>query len=249
MIVEKRPAEAGFSSGSLAPQGPARGVIVPAGDGASFSVVGSVGADITGSPDVICGSCGGGGMPASAYFTGNQTAQINSYYCGPAAVHEALGDFGLNLSQSQIASLLKTTTAGTAWSGGGTSPTGYPVADAMNAMQGVNHYVPQYVSSATSSVIYTYEEDLMSDVYGMGAPVIGDAWEKSGQDHLAGHPVVDTIYHWFTIRGYQDSGSSTMYEDSVHNATSISWYAGVPAYTTYPSSKIVNIVTGRGYVW
>ena len=40
-----------------------------------------------------------------------------------------------------------------------------------------------------------------------------------------------------------------MYEDSAHNATSVPWYAGVPAYSTLSSSKIVTIVEGRGYVW
>jgi hypothetical protein len=40
-----------------------------------------------------------------------------------------------------------------------------------------------------------------------------------------------------------------MYEDSVHNAGSVSWHASVPAYSTLPSSSIVSIVAGRGYVW
>jgi hypothetical protein len=40
-----------------------------------------------------------------------------------------------------------------------------------------------------------------------------------------------------------------MYEDSVHNAKSVSWSSNVPAYSTLPSSWIVSIVAGRGYVW
>ena len=99
--------------------------------------------------------------------------------------------------------------------------------------------------------------DLLNDILGTllqfqqtGTPLVGDAWETRSSDyHLVGHPTDRTIFHWFEIRGYQNSGGSTMYEDSVHNATSVSWYAGVPAYSTLPSRQIVFIVSGRGYVW
>jgi hypothetical protein len=199
-----------------------------------------------GSPD--CG--GGGGYPSSASLTANQTAQDTGYYCGPASVHEALGALGVSLSQSAAASALHTTTGGTAWSGGGTSPSGYPVPDVLNAHQTRNAYVPQGVSSATSSAIATYEGDLEMDIYAVAVPLVGDAWETpTSAHHLVGHPTDRTIFHWFEIRGYQDSGGSTMYEDSVHNASSVSWHAGVPAYSTLPSSWIVSIVSGRGYVW
>lgn len=88
------------------------------------------------------------------------------------------------------------------------------------------------------------------DIYALGVPLIGDAWETPYSDyHLVGHPTDRTIFHWFETRGYQKSGASTMYEDSVHNAKSVSWYASVPAYSILPSSWIVSIVAGRGYVW
>jgi hypothetical protein len=200
---------------------------------------------------VPCGGCGGGGgYPSSAHVVANQTAQITSYYCGPASVHEALGALGVSLSQSAAASALHTTTGGTAWSGGGTSPSGYPVPDVLNEYENQNYYVPQPVSSPSSSTIQTYETDLEQDIYLMSAPLVGDAWETQNSDHhLVGHPGDRTILHWFEIRGYKSSGGSTMYEDSVHNAQSVSWHAGVPAYSTLPSSWIVGIVSGRGYVW
>jgi len=202
-------------------------------------------------PSFACGGdCGGsGGYPASASLIANQSPQITSYYCGPAAVHEALGALGVSLSQSAAATALHTTTAGTAWSGGGTSPSGYPVPDVMNRYQGRNYYAPQYVASATSSAISTYENDLMYDISVIRAPVIGDAWEVPGGSHLNGHPGYLQIFHWFEIRGYFGSGGSTLYEDSVHGATSISWSGNVPAYSNLPSSQIVTIVSGRGYVW
>ncbi len=224
MIAEKRAAETQFATGF---------------------------ATLIDGPDSSCGaSCGGGGgYPSSASLAANQTAQSTSYYCGPASVHEALGALGVSLSQSAAATALHTTTAGTAWSGGGTSPSGYPVPDVMNAHESTNYYVPQYVASATSSAISTYEEDLEADIYAIGAPLLGDAWEVPGHPHLVGHPSNLQIFHWFEIRGYQNYGASTMYEDSVHGASSISWSGGVPAYPTMSSSTIVGIVAGRGYVW
>jgi hypothetical protein len=201
-------------------------------------------------PFSTCGStCGGGGLPSSASLAANQTPQATSYYCGPAAVHEALGALGVSLSQSAAAAALHTSGDGTSWSSGGTSPSGYPVPDVLNRYQSRNYYVPVYLPSVTSSAISTYESDLRTDIGSIRAPLIGDAWEIPGGYHLDGHPGNEQIFHWFEIRGYQNSGGSTMYEDSVHGATSISWSANVPAYSTMASSKIVSIVSGRGYVW
>jgi hypothetical protein len=203
-------------------------------------------------PSSECGDgCGGNGnYPSSASLAANQTPQATSYYCGPAAVHEALGALGVSLSQSAAAAALHTTTAGTAWSGGGTSPSGYPVPDVLNRYQNRVYYVPQPVSSPTSKAISTYENDLEMDIAALRAPLVGDAWETQYSTyHLVGHPTDRTIYHWFEIRGYQSSGASTMYEDSVHGATSIGWSPNVPAYSTLSSTAIVSIVSGRGYVW
>ena len=200
-------------------------------------------------PSVVCASCSGGGYPSSAHLAANQTSQATSYYCGPASVHEALGTIGIALSQAAAATKLHTTTGGTAWSGGGTSPSGYPVPDVLNGNQGRNYYVPQPVPNATSNAISTFKGDLKMDVYAIGAPLVGDAWEVPGGPHLVGHPTNREIFHWFEIRGYQNSGGSTMYEDSVHGAGSISWSGGVPAYSTLASGTIVTIISGRGYVW
>jgi len=203
----------------------------------------------TGTITSYCSYGCGGGYASSASIVPNQTPQITSYYCGPAAVHEALDALGVSLSQSAAAAALHTTTDGTAWSGGGTSPSGYPVPDVLNRYQSRNYYVPQPVSSATSGAISTYELDLEQDIYAVRAPVVGDAWEVPSGYHLNGHPTDRTIFHWFEIRGYYGSGDTTLYEDSVHGATSISWSGSVPAYSSLPSYKIVSILGGRGYVW
>ena len=213
----------------------------------------SQGGDVTLAPSLdpsfVCASCSGGSYPSSAHLAANQTSQSTSYYCGPASVHEALGTIGISLSQAAAATKLHTTTGGTAWSGGGTSPSGYPVPDVLNGSQGRNYYVPQPVSNATSNAISTFKGDLKMDVYAVRAPLVGDAWEVPGGPHLVGHPANREIFHWFEIRGYQNSGGSTMYEDSVHGASSISWSGSVPAYSALASSTIVTIISGRGYVW
>lgn len=202
---------------------------------------------------VECGDAcgGGGGYPDSSHLAANQTPQSKNYFCGPAAVHEALDALGVSMTQSAAAAALHTTSTGTGWSGAGTKPSGYPVPDVLNANESQNFYVPQAVAPPpTSNAISTYEKDLVTDVAGMRAPLIGDAWETSTSDHhLVGHPTDRTILHWFEIRGYEGSGATTLYEDSVHGATSVSWYAGVPAYSSLPSSWIMSIVGGRGYVW
>jgi hypothetical protein len=206
---------------------------------------------LSSTPSSTCGSsCGGGGSyPSSASLVANQTPQITSYYCGPASVHEALDAVGVSLSQSAAAAALHTTTEGTAWSGGGTSPSNYPVPDVLNRYQSRNYYVPQPVSSATSSAINMYENDLEADVSGVRAPLVGNAWETPSGYHLTGHPGGQQILHWFEIRGYYGSGGTTLYEDSVHGASSISWSGNVPAYSNLPSYQIVSILGGRGYVW
>ena len=202
-------------------------------------------------PSATCGSScdGGGSYPSSASLAANQTPQSTSYYCGPATVHEALGALGVSLSQSAAATALHTTTGGTAWSGGGTSPTGYPVPDVMNRYQSRNYYVPQPVSSATSSAIGTTRTTWRWTSLRSGRRWWAMRGKRRSGYHLVGHPGGQQIFHWFEIRGYYGSGGTTLYEDSVHGATSISWSGSVPAYSNLPSRQIVSIVGGRGYVW
>jgi len=195
------------------------------------------------------------GVAAAAMTTdslsADQNPQKTSYWCGPASVNEALGQMGKWFTQAQLAQELGTTTAGTAWSGGPTT-TGFPVPDVMNAHQTRNYYIPTAVSySPSSAEVSYYKANLVYNISTVRAPLIGDAYEMAGSVyHLAGHPDDHTIYHWFDIRGYANGGASTMYEDSVHGADDvIGWAWRVPAYSTMPSSSIVTIVGGRGYVW
>jgi hypothetical protein len=189
--------------------------------------------------------------PSSASVAANQVAQLTSYWCGPAAEKEALGQFSIYHTQQTMANQLGTTTDGTAWSGGPTS-TGHPIPDVLNSYNVPIYYIPEPVpGSPSSGDISNYKSFIVADIgYPPAGPLVGDAWETpSSTYHLVGHPHDRTIFHWFDIRGYNTSGANTLYEDSVHGATSVSWYAGVPAYSTLSSTAIVHIVGGRGYVW
>jgi hypothetical protein len=142
---------------------------------------------------------GSSSISASASLTQNQNPQETSYWCGPATVKEALGQLGKSFSQALLAAELRTTTSGTGWSGGGTSPTGFPVPDVMNAHQSRNYYVPESVpGSPSTSDVSNYKAFLMRDIATVRAPVIGDAWTTSGSTFwLVGHPHSATIFHWF----------------------------------------------------
>jgi hypothetical protein len=195
------------------------------------------------------------GMPSSESVAKNQTPQKTGWWCGPATVHEALGQLHHEYSQAFLAARLGTTeSGGTAWSGGPTA-TGHPVPDVLNKYQSFA-YLPQEVSmSPGDQEIERYKNRLTGDIWLAGAPVIANAWTtKYSEFWLVGHPQRTTVKHWFDIYGYQvDSGGTTWtkYEDSVHGvpASMISWAPGVPAYSQLPSHRVAHIVGGRGYVW
>ena len=186
-------------------------------------------------------------LPAARDLRATQQAQVTNYFCGPATVSEMLAQMGTKLTQRAVARQLKTTTAGTDWS----NPGGYPVPKVLNKNQKKNTYVAVGLPwSPTKAQIKTFETDLVTDInHNGGVPLAGNAYEVPGGPHLVGHPVNQTIFHWFDIRGYRKSGATTDYEDSVHGASSIGWAATVPAYSSLPSKTIVTIIGARGYAW
>lgn len=187
------------------------------------------------------------GLPPARDLRATQQAQVTNYFCGPATVSEMLAQMGTKLTQRAVARQLKTTTAGTDWS----NPGGYPVPKVLNKNQKKNTYVAVGLPwSPTKAQIKTFETDLVTDInHNGGVPLAGNAYEVPGGPHLVGHPVNQTIFHWFDIRGYKKSGATTDYEDSVHGASSIGWAATVPAYSSLPSKTIVTIIGARGYAW
>jgi hypothetical protein len=185
--------------------------------------------------------------PAARNLRPTQRRQVTNYFCGPATVTEMLAQMHVNVRQRLAARELGTTQNGTDWS----NSSGYPVPEVLNENQRINDYVAVGLPWVpTRSQLRTYESDLVADInHGRGAPLAGDAYEVPGGPHLVGHPAGSTIFHWFDIRGYQNYGATTDYEDSVHGASSIGWGVSVPAYSSLTSSAIVNIVGARGYDW
>ncbi len=202
-------------------------------------------------PEGVC--CG----PSSAYVGQDQQTQINEDYCGAAAVSETLHDMSwawdTGASQQTAASLLRTNSNGTAWYG--VQPnvpsvylTNYPVPDVLNYGMDAIWYGPVGLpDSPTSGDVTSYENNLASDIT-EGYPVVGDAYEVAGSPyHLPGHPISETIYHWFMIYGFFDYANYTAYEDSATNMNVYGW--SVQPYNTISSSTLVVILGGRGYVW
>jgi hypothetical protein len=186
-------------------------------------------------------------LPAARDLAATQQAQSRDYYCGPATVAEMLAQLGRQVTQATAARELGTSPAGTSWADGAS----YPVPNVLNMNQRRNSYTAVALPwSPTTAQVGQFEADLIADInYNGGVPLAGNAYEVAGGPHLAGNPVDQTILHWFDIRGYQDSGSVTDYEDSVHGASSIGWSAAVPAYSSMSSSAIVAILGARGYDW
>jgi hypothetical protein len=187
------------------------------------------------------------GLPSARDLEGSQQAQILDYFCGPATVSEMLAQVGVTLSQQRAARELGTTGSGTDWS----DASGYPVPKVLNENQHRNTYVAVALPwTPTPAQARRYQADLVTDInrHG-GVPLAGNAYEVPGGPHLAGNPPDSTIFHWFDIRGYQDSGAVTDYEDSVHGASSIGWSDGVPAYSSISSNVVVQILGARGYDW
>jgi hypothetical protein len=197
-------------------------------------------------PDAACakGACRDG-LPAARVLAATQEPQHRDYFCGPATVSEMLAQMGTRLSQFAAARELGTTTNGTDWS----DASGYPVPNVLNDNQSRNDYVAVALPwSPTTRQTQTFETDLVADInHDGGVPLAGDAYEVAGGPHLVGHPLDQTIMHWFDIRGYAEHGAVTDYEDSVHDASSVAW--DVPAYSSMPTSTIVEILGARGYDW
>lgn len=168
-----------------------------------------------------------------------QQPQQTSYWCGPATASEIIqARIGGTYSQSSLVASLHCTLDGSPWYDGT-----YPMRDTLNNRIGINWYVPY----GTSVDANEFKSRVLTDI-DTDYAVAGNAWEVVGGPHLTGHPN-QVIYHWFAIDGYADSGNSIHYADSVHGASSISWSASVPAYSSINYQTMATIVDGRGIIW
>ncbi|WP_418956416.1 hypothetical protein [Streptomyces tritici] len=188
---------------------------------------------------------------------GIHQSQKTSYWCGPATlvITQSARDEVAGRSQQDAATLLKTTTNGTAWYGiniNVPSPTGYPMADALNHRLPGAGYVPRalpYTPTATDKANFKAHITHNTD---NDYAIAGNAWEVPGGPHLVGHPNIE-IFHWVSIDGYNTdtAAGQVNYLDPVGGVSTsvISWAAGVPKSAHISSDTITTIMGGRGYVW
>ncbi|MFE4593097.1 hypothetical protein [Streptomyces laurentii] len=188
---------------------------------------------------------------------GIQQPQQTSYWCGPAmlvAAQSAHDEVG-GRSQQDAATLLKTNTSGTAWYGidiNVPSPTGYPVADALNSRLPGAGYVPNALPYTPTAADKTaFKQHITHDTDNDYA-IAGNAWEVPGGPHLVGHPNIE-IFHWVAVDGYNtDTAAGEVdYLDPVGGVSTsvISWAGSVPKSAHISSDTLTTIMGGRGYVW
>ncbi len=193
-----------------------------------------------------------------------QESQINRYYCGPAAVEEALialhatrGPRGENLLAAPFPAtgqhilagpdyLATDLNIGTNWWSG-------VVPHTLNAWQGSHYYVAiNGPDMGGYFSLNTYIRDLMLDV-AAGRPILGGVRmdPTPSEPHLIGFPTNQRHYHWISIMGYSRNGDETIYADSVHGDTQFWWWAeNVPAYGTVSTETVMYPLLGTyGYVW
>ncbi|MFF0436619.1 hypothetical protein ACFYU9_30935 [Streptomyces sp. NPDC004327] len=188
---------------------------------------------------------------------GIQQSQQTSYWCGPATLvitqsaHDEVG----GRSQQDAATLLRTTTSGTAWYGiniNVPNPTGYPMADALNYRLPGAGYVPNALPYTPTAADKTAFRQHITHNTDNDYAIAGNAWEVPGGPHLVGHPNVE-IFHWVTIDGYNtDTAAGEVdYLDPVGGVSTsvISWAGSVPRSAHISSDTLTTIMGGRGYVW
>ena len=204
-----------------------------------------------GSPSVMA-------YPSQLYLCAlNQVPQAEDYYCGPASAYSVLGALGNwtsynneSLDQYTLANTvyLETDAHGeTPWS---TCPGCRPMPESINFWRG-GSYSGYYeaVGLPDSVDATTYMNNLQYDIY-YGYPVVGNAWERVDQAHLAGHPPSLDIKHWVPVYGYSNYGATTAYADPVNGTSFWTWSPNVPRYSYIDSATLANaMLNGRGYVW
>ena len=196
--------------------------------------------------------------PTAKYLNVTESAQANTYYCGPAAGYALLGFLGpstsayfdqLTLSQGSLATdnYFETDRWGNTPLTSGLKA--FPVPQALNRWrQGTDAGYYEAVTWGSVNTA-TFINDLQIDIYA-GYPLLGNANEVAGSPHLVGHPTDQNIQHWMAIYGYSSNGDNTSYADSVAGTTFWSWSGSVPAYSGYTTSTLVtSMLAGMGYIW
>jgi hypothetical protein len=157
-------------------------------------------------------------------------AQINGYYCGPAAARIALTAHGQTPSQDTVARALGTTTGGT--------NSAEDTTRGLNSFLGgavyQTHLIPNAVTAAQTA---QFQADMVSAINSgkvVVSNIVGSAVDLAGIYHGYGNG------HFLTVIGYRDGGQTVRVADPANPN-------GDTMYYWMSTAKFANWMSHRGY--
>jgi peptidase C39-like protein len=129
--------------------------------------------------------------------------QETGYWCGPAATRIALSARGISLSQSDLAAELGTHSGGTDWVG--------QVTRVMSAHVGWYETREMPNDPPSQEQVNLLWNDIVKDIDN-GYPVVANIVAPPG-NQPPGYPPDQTIYHYFTVIGYNDVDRTVLIAD------------------------------------
>ncbi|WBB89536.1 C39 family peptidase [Verrucosispora sp. WMMC514] len=167
--------------------------------------------------------------PASKVLDYDHQAQINGYYCGPAAVRNALSAAGVARSQDALAGQLGTTFAGT--------NSAEDTTRVLNAVVKGDPYETTMIrgGAATPAQMDQLQEDVVAavtDGRGVVVNVAGTVTDTDGRWHSFPGG------HYIAVVGYQDSGRLVKIADSADASYPSYWLSTI---------DLANWAATRGY--
>ena len=129
--------------------------------------------------------------------------QETGYWCGPAATRIALSARGVSVSQADLAAQLGTTTNGTDWIGQVTG-----VLDNYVGWYETKEMPNDPPTQAQKDLLWS---DIVQDV-NSGYAIVANIVAPPG-NQPPGYPPDQTIYHYFTVIGYDDSNMTVYIAD------------------------------------
>jgi hypothetical protein len=167
--------------------------------------------------------------PASKVLDYTYEAQINGWYCGPAAVRIALTARGLQPSQDELASALGTTVNGTNSADDTTR--------VLNSLANTDFYQSTFILGTPSQAqVDQLQADVVhavSNGYAVVANIVGSATDTDGGWHSYDGG------HYLNVVGYRDDGRTVQIADAAFvNGVSSYWMA---------TTDLANWLATRGY--
>ncbi|MBO4210610.1 C39 family peptidase [Micromonospora echinofusca] len=167
--------------------------------------------------------------PAKKVLDVDYQAQTTYYYCGPAAVRNALTVRGIERSQDALAGPLNTDEGGT--------DSAYDTTRVLNDVTGTDFYRTRLIpgGSATEAQMDQLRADVVRAVstgYAVVANVAGSVTDTEGGWHSFPGG------HYIAVVGYADDGRSVRIADSADPATASYWLE---------TTVLANWIATRGY--